>query len=527
MTKGHSLHLEDHSAHDCAVADMQMLLEATGVGTWSYDSATHALQLDRVCREMFDLADDDVLDMDNMRKRIHPDDVDHYWQAVTESMRTGNLSINYRIVRKDGTVRFISGRARTAGTADGTGLQIRGVCIDISDRRELEQRLRSTESRMQDLADSIPGLFSFIDRDYRVVFMSSMYREIFERSHDELLGQHMAELVGEEEFRDRKPRYDAALAGETLLYDANRRLPDGTELFYRVSHQPYRDEKGAIKGVMSLALDITERKRAEQALQHKSEELARSNHDLEQFAYIASHDLKAPLRAIEALGQWLQEDLKDYTDGEVQTNLGLLRQRTQRLNRLLDDLMEYSRAGRRVGSRREVNTREMVQDIATLLAPPPSMRVEAGPTLPTFDTHHAPLEQVLRNLINNAIKHHPTQRGHVRVSAVDQGKSLLFAVQDDGEGIPEDYAEKVFQMFQTLQPRDEREGSGMGLAIVQRIIDWQGGRVWFHAGPGGVGTVFKFVWQKNPDLPGEEIFTETEEDVDVPGTDETRQHSAG
>lgn len=527
MTDAHSPHPEDHSAHDCAAADMQMLLETTGVGTWSYDSATHILQVDRVCREMFDLADDDTLDMDNMRKRIHPDDVDHYWEAVTESMRTGRMKVNYRIVRKDGTVRFISGRARTAGTADGTGLQIRGVCIDITDRHRLEQRLRSTESRMQDMADGIPGLFSFIDRDYRVVFMSSMYRDIFGFSHEELLGRHMAELVGEEEFQERKPRYDAALAGETLLYDTNRPLPKGMELFYRVSHQPYRDENGEIKGVMSLAIDITERQQAQLALQQKSEELARSNHDLEQFAYIASHDLKAPLRAIEVLGQWLQEDLKDYTGGEVQTNLGLLRQRTQRLNRLLDDLMEYSRAGRRVGSRREVNTREMVQDIATLLAPPASMRVEAEPSLPTLDTHHAPLEQVLRNLINNAIKHHPTQQGHVLVSAVDQGTSLLFAVQDDGEGIPEDYAEKVFQMFQTLQPRDEREGSGMGLAIVKRIIDWQGGRIWFHAGPGDVGTVFKFVWHKIPDLPGADNFEEQEEPVDVQGTDAARQHSAG
>ena len=169
----------------------------------------------------------------------------------------------------------------------------------------------------------------------------------------------------------------------------------------------------------------------------------------------------------------------------------------------------------------------MVQDIVTLLAPPARMQVEAESSLPTIDTHHAPLEQVLRNLINNAIKHHPTQQGQVRVSAADQGTALLFAVQDDGDGIPEDYADKVFQMFQTLQPRDEREGSGMGLAIVKRIIDWQGGRVWFHAGPGGVGTVFKFVWQKNPDLPDAEDLTEQEEDIDVQGADAPRQHSAG
>lgn len=517
MPEACSAHPGDSTSDACAAADLQMLLEATGVGTWAYDSATNVLTLDQVCRDMFDLDATDTLDMDNMRRRLHSDDVDHYWQAVQECMRTGQLSVSYRIVRKDGTVRFISGRARTAGTADGTGIQLRGVCIDITNQRQLEQSLRNTQSRMQYLADGIPGLFSFIDCDYRVVFMSSMYRDMFGQTHEQLLGRHMAELVGEEQFQERKPRYDAALRGETLHYDTNRRLPDGREQFFAVSHQPYRDEHGRVSGVMSLAMDITERNEAEQALQQKSAELTRSNHDLEQFAYVASHDLKAPLRAIDVLVQWLQEDLKDYDGGEVQENLGLLSQRTGRLSRLLDDLMEYSRAGRRIGSRGQVNTRELVQDITTLLAPPASLRVEADPGLPILDTYAGPLEQVLRNLINNAVKHHPTQQGIVRVSAVDQGDSVLFMVEDDGAGIPEVYADKVFQMFQTLQPRDDREGSGMGLAIVKRIADWQGGRIWFHPGPSGVGTVFKFVWNKAPDLPGVDLPEEREELVDVQG----------
>ena len=507
---------------------MQLLLEATGVGTWAYDSATHTLTLDKVCREMFDLDEDDVLDMDNMRQRIHPDDVDHYWQAVTEAMGTGNMSVSYRIIRKDGSVRFINGRARTAPNSNaGGGLEIRGLCIDITDRRQLEQQLRNTELRMQDLADGVPGLFSFIDRDYRVVFMNSQYRQLLGSSQEEVLGQHMASLVGEEEFQSRKPRYDAALAGETVHHEASRRMPGGESLYYAVTHQPYRDANGKIQGVMNLAINVTERRRFEEALQRKNKELARSNRDLEQFAYVASHDLKAPLRAIEVLVQWLQEDLEDFEGGEVQDNLGLLRQRAQRLNRLLDDLLEYSRAGRQVGDRRRVDTREMVQDIAILLAPPDAMRVVADDSLPTLDCFHAPLEQVLRNLINNAIKHHPTQHGVVRVSAVDQGDAVLFAVEDDGAGIPEEYADKVFKMFQTLQPRDEREGSGMGLAIVKRIMDWQRGRIWFHPGPGSKGTVFKFVWNKDPELPGMELKDHEEESTDVRGSDAARQHSAG
>ena len=127
------------------------------------------------------------------------------------------------------------------------------------------------------------------------------------------------------------------------------------------------------------------------------------------------------------------------------------------------------------------------------------MRLEADPSLPALYTHHAPLEQVLRNLVNNAVKHHPGPDGSIRVYAQDKGNEILFAVEDDGMGIPQEFAEKVFQMFQTLKPRDEIEGSGMGLAIVRRIVEWQGGRIWFHGGPGGRGTVFKFTWRKQPD----------------------------
>jgi len=124
--------------------------------------------------------------------------------------------------------------------------------------------------------------------------------------------------------------------------------------------------------------------------------------------------------------------------------------------------------------------------------------VTADPSLPVLHAHHAPLEQVLRNLINNAVKHHPTGKGSIKVYAQDRADEVLFAVEDDGAGIPQEFAEKIFQMFQTLKPRDEIEGSGMGLAIVKRIIEAQDGRIWFHGGPGGRGTVFKFTWKKQP-----------------------------
>lgn len=303
-----------------------------------------------------------------------------------------------------------------------------------------------------------------------------------------------------------------------------RRSDGGTSWISGRGHvlAPAEGQAPLVQGVF---IDVTSSRELERELERHSLELERSNRDLEQFAYVASHDLKAPLRAIEVLVEWLHEDLKDYGGGEVQENLGLLKQRTSRLNRLLDDLLAYSRATRQVGEVTMVDSRELVRDIITLLGPPAGMRIEVDASLPTLGSNRAPLEQVLRNLINNAIKHHPAPaNGHIRVYAQDQGDSVLFAVEDDGAGIPAQYADKVFQMFQTLQPRDDREGSGMGLAIVSRIVDWQGGRTWFHSGPRDGGTVFKFLWNKQvPCSPN----CQEESHGHLGHAHESRQHLAG
>jgi signal transduction histidine kinase len=264
-----------------------------------------------------------------------------------------------------------------------------------------------------------------------------------------------------------------------------------------------------VQGIFSVAADITNRRQIELELESKQDELVRSNRDLEQFAYVASHDLKAPLRAIEVLVQWLREDLKDYEGGDVHENLGLLGQRTERLGRLLDDLLAYSRVGRKVGELVEVDSAELIRDMIELMGEPAGISIEAKGKLPTFITYAAPLEQVFRNLIGNAVKHHPGPTGKVSIACEEVEDHYLFSVTDDGAGIPPEYADRVFQMFQTLKPRDEVEGSGIGLAIVSRIVEWQGGRVWFDPGPEGRGTVFNFQWQRS--VPDQECAQSTEE----------------
>jgi len=478
--------------------ELQRTLEAGGVGVYSFDAATGRFVVDATCRRLFDVDPGMPLSPKTMAMRIHPDDLQRYWAAAADSMQTGAFACDYRVVHQNGDVRFVSGRAHLQPGPPGTPPRLQGVCIDVTTQRGLEVQLQATESRMQELADGVPGLFAYLDRGLTIRFLSSQYDLWYGHSRTRHLDQHITTVITPELWAQRQPLYERCLAGEVVQYEESRTMANGEERRYTVTYQPHRAASGEVLGVLSLAMDVTEQRVIQQALERKSEELAHSNQELEQFAYVASHDLKAPLRAIDILVDWLREDLNGHTGGEVQQNLDLLKQRTARLDRLLDDLLAYSRAGRKPGEIVDVDSRLLVEDLFVLLAPPGTMQLTADISLPVVNAHQAPLEQVLRNLINNAIKHHPTKQGSIKVYAQDKGDEVLFAVEDDGTGIPQEFAEKVFQMFQTLKPRDEIEGSGMGLAIVKRIVERQGGRIWFHGGPRGRGIVFKFTWKRVP-----------------------------
>jgi PAS domain S-box-containing protein len=363
----------------------------------------------------------------------------------------------------------------------------------------LAESVKRSEERFRLLAEGVPNHLLFLDPELRIVFANDVFLTAAGWSADKAIGLHISEIMGPERYLQRQPFYERALAGETVSYESTGAI--GSEHgYFSFSYRPSFDEAGKVRGIFSMATDISARRKVELELEAKQAELLRSNKDLEQFAYVASHDLKAPLRAIELLVQWITEGLGGYDANNVQENLGLLTKRTQRLNRLLDDLLAYSRAGRKVGAHRMTDTHALVLDVIQLLNPPPTITISIEGQLPKFGTHPAPLEQVVRNLIGNAIKHHPGPQGRVVVSCVEQGDQYVFAIADDGEGIPPQYAERVFEMFQTLKSRDQVEGSGMGLAIVSRIVQWQRGRVWFEPAPGGRGTVFKFQWKKHQPL---------------------------
>lgn len=262
-----------------------------------------------------------------------------------------------------------------------------------------------------------------------------------------------------------------------------------------------------------LADEAAHRRAAEAALQRASGDLERaaertadlyrSNDELEQFAYIASHDLQAPLRGIAHLVTWLEEDLGPALAGDTRHKMDLLRQRVRRLETMLSDLLQYSRAGRSVPSEL-IEPARLIADVIESIDPPAGFELEVDVPEGALRTAAAPLQQVVLNLIDNAVKHHDRTAGHIVVSARDRGERLEFAVTDDGPGIPAQQRERVFQMFYTLQPRDKVEGNGIGLAVVQKVVATRGGKVTIEDNPEGRGTTIRFDWPKTVEESGGE-----------------------
>jgi two-component system sensor kinase FixL len=243
--------------------------------------------------------------------------------------------------------------------------------------------------------------------------------------------------------------------------------------------------------------DASLRKETERQLIAYAAELERSNRELDEFAYVASHDLKAPLRVIGNASRWLEEDLADHLTDEDRANMDLLRGRVQRMEKLLDDLLAYSRVGRASDPRfaEIVGGKTLIEDILLLLSPPPSFKVHILPGFETVEVNRMPVQQVLYNLIGNALKHHHKTEGLIELRVEDMGEMYRFTVRDDGPGIAERFHEQVFKMFQTLKPRDQVEGSGMGLAFVKKTVSFFGGEVSLISEE-GKGAAFSFTWPK-------------------------------
>jgi len=403
---------------------------------------------------------------------VHPDDRGRALavQAELAAGRTERPELEVRLRTTAGDVRHILFNAVYA--PDERLLYISGKDVTaMAERTLLHTRYRAL---VANLPDTIVTLF---DTELRVVVAEGAQLARRGLDADAYADVPLAETMPAEQYAKIAPRYRAALAGDPQSFDVT--TPDG-KVTYRVQAVPLYDADGRLLGGLSVSRDVTELRLQQRDMVARTAELERSNAELAQFAYVASHDLSEPLRMVSSYLQLLRRRYRGKLDPDADTFIDYAVDGAARMRTLIEDLLAYSRAGRSERPFETVNLARVVGEVAATLRAlandePPE--IEWDP-LPTVQGDPAQLVQLFQNLLGNAVKFvAPGVRPFVTVRAEDEGGTWRFTIEDNGIGIEPRHAERVFGMFQRLHTRDQFEGTGIGLAIARKVVERHGGEI--------------------------------------------------
>lgn len=465
---------------------------------------------------------------------IHPEDRERTrrnWAKAVESSSV--YQAEYRLRTRDGSYRHHIAKAVPILEADGNIREWVGANTDITEQKQAERARCNSDKLYRTLARNFPnGDVLLFDRDLRyLIAEGARLGEVGGKA--QLEGKTMWEALPEETCAILEPLYRAALAGETRMTE----IPY-SGLIYQVHTLPVKNEQGEIFAGMVMSQDITlykqaerilrqardllemrvrertqalteanaalqaeisDRRLAEQHLEKLADELKRSNQELEQFAYIASHDLQEPLRAVTGYTQLLELEYRDNLDETAQDYMNFIVDGAGRMQQLIQDLLAYSRVGTRAGEFAPVDCNAVVEQVLKNLqvAIAHDRATVTCDPLPVVMANKTQLLQLFQNLISNALKFRREELPQVRIWAQSSDRAWLFQVRDNGIGIKPRYQERIFEIFKRLHTRREFPGTGIGLAICKKIVERHGGRIWVESQP-GVGTTFCFTLPETP-----------------------------
>lgn len=370
---------------------------------------------------------------------------------------------------------------------------------DITRRKRAEEALAEQRARLSAIVETAVDAIITIDERGIIDSFNPAAERLFGYAQDEVLGINVSKLMPSP-YHEAHDGYLAhyLATGEKRVIGIGREVvaqrKDGTTfpMLLAVSEM----QVGSRRMFTGIVHDITLRKQAEERQARLIIELESANEELKNFAYVVSHDLKAPLRAIGSLADWISADQSEKLDAEGKEHLRLLIQRARRMDSLIDGILQYSRVGRVREAVVGVDVNEVVQEALAMLAPPPHIHVEVAVDLPTIRAERTRILQVFQNLLSNAIKYLNKPDGLIRIDCVGREREWQFSVSDNGPGIESRHFKRIFQLFQTLAPKDRLESTGVGLSLVKKIVEMYGGRVWIESQL-GAGSTFLFTLPRN------------------------------
>jgi len=421
-------------------------------------------------------------------------------EGVVDVARTGEASVELVANRADGSVYHLSvlmvGVYLSDGKYDGHFRFVK----DVSEKRESELALQKSERRSRTLTDRAPvGIFETDAHGFRT-YTNPRWREMGGRSHEQIMGHGWLQAVHRDDRAHVEASWCASMRDGTP-WNAEYRLvtPDEEVRWVRGASTPLHSQDGRVTGHIGIDSDITILKTSEAVLIDKTERLRLSNIALEQFAYIASHDLQEPLRMVSNYTQLLDRRYRGKLDATADEYIGFAVEGAKRMRSLIDDVLDYSRLGHNEPSREEVDLgalfTEAVGDFAGRIDE--TRAIVTSDPLPVVQGDANQLRQLLQNLLGNALKFVGTAPPNVHVHADHGDEHWLVSVSDNGIGIDPAVGERIFDVFHRLHGRGRYPGNGIGLAVCKRVVENHGGRIWMDSAPGR-GTSFHFTLQTSP-----------------------------
>ena len=418
---------------------------------------------------------------------VHPEDREATLAELGSELAATGTAYGFqnRYRRADGTYRWLEWNSMP----DPDSGRVYAVARDVTDRKQIEVALARLAAIVESSTDGILAT----DPDGRISEWNAGAVAMFGYTAQEAIGQPLSLIVPADEQGEQQRRWLAAAAGGPEIYETFRRRKDGSRFRALLSLFPISDRDGNQIGISTIVHDVTDSYEARQQLERNSKELARSNSELEQFAYVASHDLQEPLRMVSGFMGLLEKKYGDKLGDEAGEYIGFAVDGARRMQALIDGLLTYSRVGSRGGSAVPMELDDAaaaaLQNLDALIGET-GAEIQRGP-LPKVLADRQQMIQLYQNLIGNAIKFRGKAPPLVELGAEPGDGEWRLFVRDHGIGIPPGHRDNVFVIFRRLHSREEYPGSGIGLAICKRIVERHGGQVWVDSTPGG-GSTFWF-----------------------------------
>ncbi|SKA93817.1 PAS domain S-box-containing protein [Paucidesulfovibrio gracilis DSM 16080] len=483
----------------------QLAVLGANDGIWDWDRETDQVYFSPRWKEIIGYGDHELAnDLDEWKSRIHPEDYDRVMEAnqALFDRNTDSFAVEYRMLHRDGSWRWILGRGTCLRDASGTIRRMAGVHSDVTHRREMEEDLRRSEETLREILENMMDGYYRADLSGRLVMSNRrMYELLGYEKFSEVEGKDVASTFYYRP-EDRRALLEQLMQqGVLQSFSSLLRHKNGQAVPVETSSRLVLDGKGQPIAVEGVVRDVSERRRHERELQRLVERLEAKNDELERFTYTVSHDLKSPIITIKGFLGLLERDLELGDPDRVAADLARINNATDRMEKLLRELLELSRVGRMDNPLVRVSLGEVAEEAKELSQgqlEEGQGTVEGLDSLPEILCDRPRMVQVFLNLFSNAAKFRRVDaplRIVVSSEVRPQQDELLVRVQDNGRGIKAEYLETVFGLFHQLDSQEQ--GTGLGLALVRRIVENHGGKIWAESAGEGTGAAFVFVLPMN------------------------------